>query len=85
MERHDHTSGFVSHAAYVSGEREGMIMEKPFQMGESIAKEKATSELPPLSYPLLNVDSELEIALDSKVAFEGNLENQKMKELGLER
>ena len=50
-----------------------MIMEKPFQMGESIAKEKATSELPPLSYPLLNVDSELEIALDSKVVFEGNL------------
>ena len=62
-----------------------MIMGKPFQMGESIAKEKATSEFPPLSYPVLNIDSEAEIALDSKVVFEGNLEDHKMKELALER
>lgn len=65
--------------AYVSGEREGMIVEKPFHMGESIAREKAASEFPPLSYPMLDVDGEIEIALDSKVAFEGNLEDQKMK------
>ena len=62
-----------------------MIVEKPFHMGESIAREKAASEFPPLSYPVLDVDGEIEIALDSKVAFEGNLEDQKMKALGLER
>ncbi|RVW92301.1 Fatty acyl-CoA reductase 2 [Vitis vinifera] len=71
--------------AYVCGEREGMIVEKPFHMGESIAREKAASEFPPLSYPVLDVDGEIEIALDSKVAFEDNLEDQKMKALGLER
>ncbi|CBI39167.3 unnamed protein product, partial [Vitis vinifera] len=71
--------------AYVSGEREGMIMEKPFHMGERIAREKAASEFPPLAYPVLDVDGEIEIALDSKVAFEGNLEDEKMKALGLER
>ncbi|RVW92320.1 Fatty acyl-CoA reductase 2-like [Vitis vinifera] len=76
---------FVSHAAYVSGETEGMIVEKPFHMEESIAREKAASEFPPLSYPVLDVDGEIEIALDSKVTFEGNLEDQKMKALGLER
>ena len=62
-----------------------MIMEKPFHMGERIAREKAASEFPPLAYPVLDVDGEIEIALDSKVAFEGNLEDEKMKALGLER
>ncbi|KAL6344468.1 hypothetical protein AAG906_039724 [Vitis piasezkii] len=53
--------------------------------GREHSKEKAASEFPPLSYPVLDVDGEIEIALDSKVAFEGNLEDQKMKALGLER
>ncbi|KAL6344407.1 hypothetical protein AAG906_039663 [Vitis piasezkii] len=53
--------------------------------GREHSKEKAASEFPPLSYPVLDVDGEIEIALDSKVAFEGNLKDQKMKALGLER
>ncbi|KAK6941971.1 Fatty acyl-coenzyme A reductase, NAD-binding domain [Dillenia turbinata] len=59
--------------AYVNGQRQGRIMEKPFRIGDSIVGEK------------LDIEAEIKLALDSQVAFEDNVMAQKMKELGLER
>ncbi|GMN55961.1 hypothetical protein TIFTF001_025080 [Ficus carica] len=71
--------------AYVNGQRQGRIMEKPFGIGESIAKEKFVSETPRELLPTLDVENEMKLALTSKEAFDNNAMAQKMKELGLER
>lgn len=60
-------------------------MEKPFHIGESIAGENFISETPPGLLPMLDVEKEIKLALNSKEAFESNAAAQKMKELGLER
>ncbi|KAF3441971.1 hypothetical protein FNV43_RR15887 [Rhamnella rubrinervis] len=71
--------------AYVNGQRQGKIMEKPFCIGESIAGE-SFSEIPtPNLLPTLDVENEIQLALNSKKAFGNNGLTQKMKELGLER
>ncbi|TQD85719.1 hypothetical protein C1H46_028771 [Malus baccata] len=70
--------------AYVNGQRQGRIMEKPFYIGESIAGESHISETPP-GFFSLDVKNEIKLALDSKGAYENNEVAQKMKELGLER
>ncbi|KAB2631473.1 fatty acyl-CoA reductase 2 [Pyrus ussuriensis x Pyrus communis] len=70
--------------AYVNGQRQGRIMEKPFCIRESIAGEKHKSETPPGFYPL-DVENEINLASNSKGAYENNEVAQKMKELGLER
>lgn len=59
-------------------------MEKPFYIGESIAGENNISETPPGFYPL-DVENEINLALNSKGAYANNEVAQKMKELGLER
>ncbi|XP_034693380.1 fatty acyl-CoA reductase 2 [Vitis riparia] len=71
--------------AYVNGQRQGRIMEKPFCIGDSIARESFISEAPPRLLPTLNIEAEIKLALDSKEAFKGSTLAQKMKELGLER
>ncbi|PON82436.1 Fatty acyl-CoA reductase [Trema orientale] len=71
--------------AYVNGQRQGRIMEKPFRIGETIAGENFISEAPPGMLPTLDVESEIKLALNSKEALENNAVAQKMKELGLER
>ncbi|KAK9286230.1 hypothetical protein L1049_014616 [Liquidambar formosana] len=68
--------------AYANGERQGIILEKPFCMGESIARERIISESPPISLPVLDIDAEIKLALDLR---ENAAATQKMKELGLER
>lgn len=60
-------------------------MEKPFCIGDSIARESFISEAPPRLLPTLNIEAEIKLALDSKEAFKGSTLAQKMKELGLER
>ena len=60
-------------------------MEKPFCLGDSIAKEGFISEAPPSILPTLNIEAEITLALDSKEAFKDSTMPQKMKELGLER
>ena len=60
-------------------------MEKPFGIGESIAREKFVSETPPGLLPTLDVENEMKLALTSKEAFDNNAMVQKMKELGRER
>lgn len=72
-------------AAYVNGQRQGRIMEKPFCMGDIIGGESFTSEAPPRVLPTLDIEAEIELALDSKKSFKGGTLVQKMKELGLER
>ncbi|OVA18798.1 Male sterility [Macleaya cordata] len=71
--------------AYVNGQRQGRILEKPFCIGESIARERVTSEILTGSLPVLDVKAEIKLALESREALQENLVAQKMKELGLER
>ncbi|XP_060206142.1 fatty acyl-CoA reductase 2, chloroplastic-like [Lycium barbarum] len=71
--------------AYANGEREGLILEKPFTMGESITKEKVTSISPFTNFPLLHADNEMDLVSKLK----NNISNigleQIMKSLGVER
>ncbi|KAA8518325.1 hypothetical protein F0562_015792 [Nyssa sinensis] len=71
--------------AYVNGQRQGRIMEKPFCIGDSIARENLIYETSQRSIATLNVEDEIKLVLESKEAFEDNAASQKMKELGLER
>ncbi|GMY22230.1 fatty acyl-CoA reductase 2-like [Fagus crenata] len=72
--------------AYVNGERQGVIMEKPFHMGQTIAGESSTSKtLPILSIPVLDIIDEIKLASDLKLSVHENEVAQKMKELGLQR
>ena len=74
------------HTAYVNGERQGVIMEKPFHMGQTIAGESSTSKtLPILSIPVLDIIDEIKLASDLKLSVHENEVAQKMKELGLQR
>lgn len=58
-------------------------MEKPFCIGDSIARE-IISENPQSFLPALDVENEINLALTSNKAFQNNA-TQKMKDLGLER
>ncbi|XP_041023356.1 fatty acyl-CoA reductase 2, chloroplastic [Juglans microcarpa x Juglans regia] len=69
--------------AYVNGQRQGRIMEKPFGIGDSIARE--IFQISSGSLPTLDIESEMKLASDFKKDSEVDLVAQKMKELGLER
>ncbi|KAK0584597.1 hypothetical protein LWI29_015925 [Acer saccharum] len=72
--------------AYVNGQRQGRIWEKPFSMGDSIASENFVSETSSTFISTLDVEKEIELALKSKEASADIQEvTQKLKELGLER
>ncbi|XP_030970517.1 fatty acyl-CoA reductase 2-like [Quercus lobata] len=71
--------------AYVNGERQGLIMEKPFHIGQTIAEESAKSETLPKSIPVLDIIAEIEMASDLKLFVHENIVAQKMIELGLQR
>lgn len=74
------------HAAYVNGQRQGRVMEKPFCVGDSIARESHAFSKPGAStLPKLDVQDELESVLDRKQGLEGNALAQNMKALGSER
>ncbi|PIA60018.1 hypothetical protein AQUCO_00400712v1 [Aquilegia coerulea] len=70
---------------YVNGRRQGVVSEKPFYLGENIAREKASLESPGRSIPVLDVEAEIKMGFDARYAFQGNMVTQKMKDLGLER
>ncbi|KAF5187516.1 Fatty acyl-coa reductase [Thalictrum thalictroides] len=71
--------------AYVNGKRRGIVMEKPFYLGDSISREKAASEIPRRSFPLLDVEAEIKMAVDASKKFQDDVGSQKMIALGLER
>ncbi|KAK9196493.1 hypothetical protein WN943_004622 [Citrus x changshan-huyou] len=64
--------------------RQGRIMEKPFYMGDTIARELNFNNSK--IEPNLDVEKEIELAMKSKKALENDEDaRKKMKELGLER
>ncbi|KAF3611882.1 hypothetical protein DY000_02050857 [Brassica cretica] len=68
--------------AYVNGQRQGRIMEKPFSMGDCIATENFLEG----NRKALDVDREMKLALDAaRKGTQDQEEAQKMKDLGLER
>ncbi|KAK4392389.1 Fatty acyl-CoA reductase 2 [Sesamum angolense] len=71
--------------AYVNGQRQGRIMEKPFSMGESIAAETVVCGKHQVSLPKLSVEDEIKVVLESKKTLEDDSLLQKMKELGMQR
>ncbi|RDX87381.1 Fatty acyl-CoA reductase 2, partial [Mucuna pruriens] len=71
--------------AYVNGQRQGRIMERPFSIGECIAREKFMSEVSPTYLPTLDIEGEINLVSNYKGDIEDNLLAQKMKEIGLER
>ncbi|KAK7392762.1 hypothetical protein VNO78_21209 [Psophocarpus tetragonolobus] len=72
--------------AYVNGQRQGRIMERPFSIGECIAREKFLSEVSPKYLPTLDIEEEINLVSNYKGEdIEDNLLAQKMKEIGLER
>ncbi|KAH0635655.1 hypothetical protein KY289_035570 [Solanum tuberosum] len=71
--------------AYANGEREGLLYEKPFMMGESITKEKLTSHSPTAKFPSLNAANELDFVSKLKNSIKNNEFKKIMKELGAER
>ena len=69
-------------AAYVNGQRQGRIMEKPFSMGDCIATENFMEG----NRRALDIDKEMKLALDAaRKGTQDQDEAQKMKDLGLER
>ncbi|KAL8204790.1 hypothetical protein R6Q57_010413 [Mikania cordata] len=68
--------------AYVNGQRQGRIMEKPFNIGETIARE---SLMYGNQMAKLNVEDEIKMVLELKKSVGENALVQKLKELGLER
>ncbi|KAG5601378.1 hypothetical protein H5410_032748 [Solanum commersonii] len=71
--------------AYANGQREGMILEKPFTMGENITKEKTTSVSPFINFPSLYADNEIDLVSKLKNNVNNNGLEQLMKDLGAER
>ncbi|KAK9153356.1 hypothetical protein Sjap_000836 [Stephania japonica] len=72
--------------AYVNGKREGRILEKPFSIGDNLAKEIARkSKTHSISYQMLDIEAELKMALNARESFGDDEVTQKMKEMGLER
>ncbi|GMJ14786.1 FATTY ACID REDUCTASE 2, MALE STERILITY 2 [Hibiscus trionum] len=71
--------------AYVNGQRQGRVMEKPFDIGDCIARENLISETTPRSVPELDIEEEFVLARDTMEGCHESEVAQKMKELGLER
>ncbi|XP_038972039.1 fatty acyl-CoA reductase 2, chloroplastic-like [Phoenix dactylifera] len=71
--------------AYVNGQRQGRILEKPFLIGDTLATETSFSEFSAKSTPLLDIETEIKLALDSKKTSHYSSTTQEMKDLGLER
>lgn len=76
-----HYDFLISITAYVNGQREGRVLERPFHVGESIARERLTTESSVNSLPELDVEAEMELI----GASQENLMAKKMKEMGLDR
>ncbi|EYU20678.1 hypothetical protein ABFS82_11G002000 [Erythranthe guttata] len=68
--------------AYVNGQRQGRIMEKPFCAGESISAEAVLHNG---SLPNLIVEDEIKLLVESKQSLQDSSLLHKMKELGMQR
>lgn len=69
----------------MNGQRQGKILEKPFSIGDSIARESFNAKQGNGPFPVLDVEREINLSLSSRKALEDHAADQKMKELGLDR
>ncbi|KAL6642512.1 hypothetical protein ACP70R_020693 [Stipagrostis hirtigluma subsp. patula] len=71
--------------AYVNGQRQGVVLEKPFRFGDSIAKELASSGSSDHN-ALLDIEEEIKLIFDARRHSDDPASfSQEMKNLGLER
>ncbi|CAN6278574.1 unnamed protein product [Urochloa humidicola] len=73
--------------AYVNGERQGVVLEKPFRFGDTIANELASADSSQFkSGSMLDIEAEIKLAFDSRRHLDDSASfTQGMKCLGLER
>ncbi|KAF7041155.1 hypothetical protein CFC21_050984 [Triticum aestivum] len=75
--------------AYVNGQRQGVVLEKPFQLGDTIGKESAGSSDSSEQHKnaVLDIEAEIKLAFDSRRRPDDDSASfsQEMKDLGLER
>ncbi|RZC84339.1 hypothetical protein C5167_047124 [Papaver somniferum] len=64
---------FISSTTYVNGQRQGTILEKPFSIGDSLAREQLTSNTHARAPPLIDIEAEMKLDLHSKETFQENL------------
>ncbi|KAK3136330.1 hypothetical protein QOZ80_5BG0431860 [Eleusine coracana subsp. coracana] len=68
--------------AYVNGERQGVALEKPFCLGDTISSEPGSSEY---KTALLDIENEIKLAFNSRRHSDGSQFHKEMKDLGLQR
>ncbi|CAL5021989.1 unnamed protein product [Urochloa decumbens] len=73
--------------AYVNGERQGVVLEKPFRLGDTIASELASAgSSQHKSGAVLDIEAEIKLAFDSRRRSDDSASfTQGMKCLGVER
>ncbi|CAL4969345.1 unnamed protein product [Urochloa decumbens] len=73
--------------AYVNGERQGVVLEKPFRLGDTIASELASAgSSQHKSGAMLDIEAEIKLAFDPRRHSDDSASfTQGMKRLGLER
>jgi alcohol-forming fatty acyl-CoA reductase len=76
--------------AYVNGQRQGLLQEKPFRMGDTIAKELGSSSDSSSEHnknAVLDIEEEIKLAFHSRRHYseDSAASAQEMKDLGLER
>lgn len=63
-----------------------MVLEKPFRLGNTIAKELGSSDSSEHRSTVLNIEEEIKLAFDSRRHSDDSASfPQEMKDLGLER
>ncbi|CAN6207649.1 unnamed protein product [Urochloa humidicola] len=69
--------------AYVNGKREGVVLEKPFRLGDTILKELDSQRH---RNKFLDIETEIKLAFDSRRHFDDSASfSQEIQYLGLER
>ncbi|KAF7050415.1 hypothetical protein CFC21_058787 [Triticum aestivum] len=75
--------------AYVNGQRQGVVLEKPFRLGDTIGKGSAGSSDSSEQHKnaVLDIEAEIKLAFDSRRRADDDSASfsQEMKDLGLER
>jgi len=71
----------------VNGQRQGLVLEKPFRMGDTIAKELGRSSEEDKGSTVLDIEAEIKLAFGYSRRHSSDSASfaQEMKDLGLER
>lgn len=69
--------------AYVNGQRQGLILEKPFCLGDTLTKGIGSSDFSAHHNTVLDIEAEIKLAFDSRRHSDASASvTQEMKELG---